>query len=199
MTLSGLGGVQEFGCATKSRTVPPHQRTARVGSSGCPWWHGGLMEASRACTASPIWCVTQWRARCPVPIASEQCGDSPYSRVRMRPHRSHRSTFGSHLSWRDQISKWKLDRPCESRRRNRPQKAARTARGFTAEAFETHADTLPLGSVQIEQERASNLIPPRQVGAERGPVQAVRPHAHPRVLRVAALLGCYWNRRRALH
>jgi hypothetical protein len=27
MTLSGLGGVQEFGCATKSRTVAPHQRT----------------------------------------------------------------------------------------------------------------------------------------------------------------------------
>jgi len=74
----------------------------------------------------------------------------------MRPHRSHRSTFGSHLSWRDQIFKWKLDRPCESRRRNRPQKAARTARGFTAEAFETHADTLPLGSVQYEYERASN-------------------------------------------
>ena len=37
-----------------------------------------------------------------------------------------------------------------------PTEAARTARGFTAEAFEAHADTLPLGSVQIEQERASN-------------------------------------------
>jgi hypothetical protein len=52
MTLSGLGGVQEFGCATKFRIVAPHQRTcSRGGSSGWQWWHGGLMEATRSLTA----------------------------------------------------------------------------------------------------------------------------------------------------
>jgi hypothetical protein len=71
MTLSGLGGVQEFGCATKPRTVAPLQRAcSRRGVERMPVvaWRidGGYTRSPpRRCG------VAQWTGRRPVPRASE--------------------------------------------------------------------------------------------------------------------------------
>jgi hypothetical protein len=64
MTMSGLGGVQEFGCATKSRTVAPHQRTCSPrGGERMPVvaWR---LDGSYA-PAHRIWRVTQWTGPSP--------------------------------------------------------------------------------------------------------------------------------------